>query len=620
MTNPIRDTRVDRVASTVRMSAGTCLAWATCFGLAAGALQLLVLLLKYRYFQHRYLNVSHHFPWMVPVSGLLVVGVVGCIGATVGAVNRKGIAASLAIGAISFAAYLTVLFAFPIHTVACLILAAALAYQTARQVVPRLTFANRWVYLGCFVLFGLLLCSMGACFGRDAWASLAAARSRAKPEYARNVLLIVLDTVRARSLSLYGYDRGTTPNLDRLASRGVVFEQAYATAPWTAPSHASMFTGCWAQELSVGWERPLDRSRPTLAEFFDARGYATGGFVANANYCGYETGLARGFAHYEDYDVTLSAILLCSSVVERVVNFSNNWPIIAGLFRGGGPLSTSRKTGHRIGNDFLAWQTRQGGRPFFAFLNFYDAHHPYLPPEAPRAPFGFTPRTTADYWLLKRWWGLDKHSLSPRQAELARDSYDQCIAYLDTQVGSLVDELERRGVLSNTLVIITADHGESLGEHRLYGHGCSLYAPELHVPLLVLDPVVNRRDRVAGPASLRDLAATIVERVGYGAGRPFPGLSLARYWSSDASTDSSAEPPVISALESAPGEDPNHGASPGCKGAMVSVIAGGYHYIRGGDGREELFQVASDPGENQDVSKQPQHSRALDQLRRVPPG
>ena len=121
------------------------------------------------------------------------------------------------------------------------------------------------------------------------------------PANSPNVLLIVLDTVRADHLSLYGYERPTTPNLERLAKRGIRFDNARATAPWTLPSHASMFTGHWPHELGAKWMTPLRGNLPTLAEYLGAHGYATAGFVANVVYCSQETGLARGFTHYEDY-------------------------------------------------------------------------------------------------------------------------------------------------------------------------------------------------------------------------------------------------------------------------------------------------------------------------------
>ena len=107
------------------------------------------------------------------------------------------------------------------------------------------------------------------------------------------------------NLSLHGYSRRTTPNLELLAGRGVRFDLAFATSSWTLPSHASLFTGRWPHELGVDWKSPLKDGTPTLAEYLGAHGYDTAGFVANLDYCSRETGLARGFAHYEDYPIEL---------------------------------------------------------------------------------------------------------------------------------------------------------------------------------------------------------------------------------------------------------------------------------------------------------------------------
>ena len=124
------------------------------------------------------------------------------------------------------------------------------------------------------------------------------------PDNSPNILFIVLDTVRADRLSLYGYERPTTPNLKRLSQRGVRFDNARATAPWTLASHASMFTGHWPHEVGAGsWMTPLRGNLPTLAEYVGAHGYATAGFIANVVYCSQESGLARGFTHYEDYEM-----------------------------------------------------------------------------------------------------------------------------------------------------------------------------------------------------------------------------------------------------------------------------------------------------------------------------
>ena len=187
----------------------------------------------------------------------------------------------------------------------------------------------------------------------------------------------------------------------------------------------------------------------------------------------------------------------------RTLSFVDKHPAIAAAIAPGDAESEPagrqghRKSAERINKDFLVWldRHRQQGQsaPFFAFLNYYDAHHPYLPPESSSGPaLGRKPGSAADTRLLKTWWDRDKRRLDPGDIELARDSYDRCIAYLDGQLGRLFAELERRGVLGETLVVVTADHGEHFGEQRLFGHGCSLYTPELHVPLLILPPRTGR--------------------------------------------------------------------------------------------------------------------------------
>ena len=129
------------------------------------------------------------------------------------------------------------------------------------------------------------------------------------PPGARNVVLIVWDTVRAYNLSLYGYPRDTTPNLARWARKGVRYNLALAPAPWTYPSHSCFFTGQWPFKLNSQWKFTLDAPDPTLAEYLASRGYQTAGFAANTNCCNYETGLDRGFAHFEDYPLTPRSLL-----------------------------------------------------------------------------------------------------------------------------------------------------------------------------------------------------------------------------------------------------------------------------------------------------------------------
>ena len=250
--------------------------------------------------------------------------------------------------------------------------------------------------------------------------------------------------------------------------------------------------------------------------------------------------------------------------------------------------------------------------PFFAFLNLYDAHNPYIPPAGFDRRFGVRPRSVADMAILERWFILDKKKLTPGEIQSVLDAYDDGIAYLDEQLGRLFDDLDRLGRLANTLVIVTADHGEHLGEHRLYGHASSLYDAEIRVPLLILLPgEAHAGQSVAAQVSLRDLAATVADVTGLG-GSPFPGRSLARHWAADASPQpepslSEVDAPVMSA--------PNQGRSPVFRGPMKAVAAGKHVYIRNGDGQEELFDMEADPMQSRNLAGLPQAQSILDQIR-----
>ena len=388
-----------------------------------------------------------------------------------------------------------------------------------------------------------------------------------------------------------------------------MFEQARSTAPWTLPSHASMMTGRWPHELSTGINHPLDGTHATLAEYLAANGYATAGFVANATYCGIETGLGRGFAHFEDHALSVADILWTSALGQRI--------LLQGMFRperrtGGNPNDYHRKDAAQIRRDMLAWVVHQEGRPFFAFLNLYDAHDPYMPPKDFDRHFGARPRSAAEMAILERWFIHDKKKLAPGEIQSVLDAYDDGIAYLDEQLGGLVDDLDWLGLLANTLVIVTADHGEHLGEHQLYGHASSLYDAEIHIPLLILLPDEAHAGRsVAAQVSLRDLAATVADLTGLG-GSPFPGRSLARYWAAGASPKhepslSEVDAPVMSA--------PNQGRSPVFRGQMKAVAAGKHVYVRNGDGQEELFDVSADPMQTRNLAGLPQVQSILDQFR-----
>lgn len=392
------------------------------------------------------------------------------------------------------------------------------------------------------------------------------------PADAPNVLLIILDTVRALSIGLHGYDRPTSPFLDEFAMRGITFDAAFVSAPWTLTSHGTMFTGRWPFELTATWRMPLDDRHPVIAEALAARGYATAGFVANYLFGPDVYGLGRGFVHYSGWPHNVGTIIDTSPVLRFAVGRINR-------LRDSNYTPESRNAAD-IAREFRTWQGGIDGRPWFAFLNIFDAHEPYDPPPPWNNRFG-NPRHRR----------IEAELPSTEVVRDLTDAYDGAIAYIDDVLRALFNELEADGSLDNTLVIITSDHGEHLGERDLIDHGNSLYAPLLHVPLVIAWPGrLPEGVHIDHAVSLRDLPATIAELTP--ADPVFPGRSLSRLWLT-------GEPPtdpdtIYAAVEFAPRQPPWY---PLARGDIRSVIVWPWHYIVNGDGSEELFDLSADPAE-----------------------
>jgi arylsulfatase A-like enzyme len=588
-------------------------------GLAAGELEVIVRYL-YRNFSstNRLYLMTRHFAWTIPLISLLVFLGIGVFMATATKIwpRRAGWLSPRLICTWALLPVLTV--SGPqIYVEAWLILALGIGSCLVQVLERHEAGMKRWLTLSFPVLLGMVLVQAGLILGGDRLKQWREEKRPLPPADSPNVLLIVLDTVRADHLSLYGYERSTSPTLERLAARAIRFDQARAAAPWTLASHSTMFTGHWPHELAIKWLFPLRRDFPTLAEYLGARGYATAGFVGNTFYCAYDSGLDRGFTHYEDYVLEkLSAFrtvhfinLTLKTLATIVPALGQSVPIGPSLPLQGLSIRQfshgERKDAGVINREFLGWLSnrREQRRPFFAFLNYFDAHTPYVLPPGAVYRFGSVPRTEADFmFLLEGWLQVDKMRIRQQARTLARDSYDNCLAYLDERLGELFDELERRGVLDQTVVIVTADHGEGFGEHDLFDHGESLYRTEIRVPLLIELPSRGRSQGAAVKdlVSLRDIPATVADLVSPGTEPTFPGRSLTRLWRETpaALVTSSADDAVLSELSAPNPSDPNQGRSPARRGPLISVAAGEYVYIRNqGDGSEELFNERDDPQE-----------------------
>jgi arylsulfatase A-like enzyme len=591
----------------------TLLALTLWFGLIAGLLELgamfaqnTVVDLKMSF---AWARTSRHFIWMIPVASVALLG--GC-GALLAAFRRRSPRREVLL--LAFVTFVSPLLVFRgINSTASAILALGLATQAARLVHRHPAGFRRVVRLTLPPLAGVVVLLIGLAANRALFAEARGVRSLpAAAPAAPNVVLLVLDTVRADHTSLHGYHRDTTPNLARLARRGVRFDWARSTAPWTLPSHASMFTGRWLHEHGASRSRALDASHETLAEFLRDHGYITGGFVANSFFCCARFGLDQGFHRYEDFPettrVTPVEVMRSVSVSRFLLGLVDRlFKTRVGIH---GPL---RKDAARINRDALAWLPRDPGRPFFLFINYFDAHAPYHVPPGGDRRFGLVPESPRDRRMLEEWDRSDRSKLSPRDHQLAFDGYDDCIAYLDAQVGHLLEALNERGQLRDTIVIVTSDHGEAFGEHGVFGHSQSLYRPELHVPLLIVDPRGTDAGRVVRePVSLRDIPATVATLTGLEPSAPFPGRSLVTPGEPDG-----GEPvtPILS--ESVPSVSFPFSNAPSKRGPMHALVSEGRVYIHNADGREELYDAETDPDETSDLAGSADSRDVLKRLREV---
>jgi arylsulfatase A-like enzyme len=635
--------RLKRFAGTLSgtppLSAFTICGSSSWIGFASGLAESMVRL-SWRFFERRVsdpdLWVNWHAPWLAPLGlALLFIGfgVVVSLAYHVAPRATAFLAPFVLIGLGAWSA----LGAIPaLNPWAAGLLVAGLAVRLGgharfdsgrfrRLVRASLPYAaGLWVAL--FVTTGIVPAAS------EAWAL---ASGSVPPQHSPNVLLIVLDTVRADNLSLHGYERLTSTNLERWARRGVLFKQARATTPFTLGTHASLFTGHWMSETSARVNAALDGTRRTLAEHLRDRGYATGGFVGNIFYGSAHYGLDRGFLHYHDIPgnitrrVTLRELLRSCRLGSAIIAWcERKWRILV-------PMQRLRLDAGEVNREALAWidKTRAYKRPYFLFVNYFDAHYPYTLPGEASQPFSRRPAEMLEA-KLKRLKQLeeiqDNDPASAVDADisilrtevnaLVRDAYDDGIAWIDRQLDELLREFERRGMLDDTLIVVTADHGEMLGEHDLMGHGNSLERQLVHVPLLIVGARgmrVPAGEVVQQPVSLRDVPATVLELLGDAQASRFPGRSLSRFWTED-QNPAAAEGPVLSEVEhlSWMRHTPR---TPAAFGPMWLLTEGRWSYHRQEHEtlglQERLYDFVNDPGEDRDLATDPAHRKTLESLR-----
>jgi len=414
---------------------------------------------------------------------------------------------------------------------------------------------------------GLLAAAAGGGFGVWRWV-VESAPDDPRP----NIVLVVLDTTRRDRLSLYGYERPTTPQLEQLATESTVWEEAYSTSSWTSPSHASLFTGLHPAAHGVtqsAWS--MGPELDTLAERLSAGGYRTAGIVGNPM-VGRVFGFDQGFDEYHETWREKRAPGREHPAVEHL-----------------GRLLDSADR-----------------RPLFAFINLIEPHSPYTSGAEHREDFV----RHADLELVNNQWRsyyAGEVRFDPRELEQLGDVYDAGLRHVDELVGALVASLRAHGVLERTVLVVTSDHGENLGEHEHLDHVFSLYEPTVRIPLLARHPgSFAAGARVEGPVQLTDVYFTLLGIAGLEPGGT-GGVTGGR----DLRGSEPLEPrPVLLSYDypkqalRAMGERAEAPALELYKRRLWALREGDLKLIAGDDGQLELYDLSADPGELHDLAPQ----------------
>lgn len=420
-----------------------------------------------------------------------------------------------------------------------------------------------------------------------------------------NVLLVVVDSVRADHASVHGYDRPTTPNLERLAEDARLFDSAFAAAPWTPPSHGSIFSG--VHPTSHGFLDTGTSFRPPhapLAERLRREGYRTFGAVQNSNITS-GTEVTEGFEEYCDL---YRLPFIPDSVDEFREYYLDLLPGYVRLARE--TLGADRRPTEHLSCEYVRTRIRDAGErdPFFGFVNVLSPHSPYAPPEPHRDRFARVDPAHVDEEVVA---DLSAHGgyryvageLAPTEREWAavEDLYDAEIAFADRMVGTLLDALREAGVYEDTMIVVTADHGEHFGEHGRAYHQFSLYDEVLHVPLLIKPPGETGGGRsVDDLVSLVDLYPTILSAVGLSVPETAEGYDLSGDRSREVVFAEYGEPvTAMSSLENHADEpvDDDRRAELDC--ALQCARTTDEKYLRVHGGEDRVYDVGTgDPKES----------------------
>jgi len=425
------------------------------------------------------------------------------------------------------------------------------------------------------------------------------------------MILIVMDTARRDHLSCYGYDRDTTPRIDEFANDAVLYERAVAPSPWTLPSHASLFTGLFpfahgahfvmdatgtlsAQNLDAvrvtSPARPLSSRALTLAEIFRDGGYVTGAICGNTSYLHRAFGLFQGFWWYDDRrpmmaEFRSNAFIFWQKLRRQHYDLHNSY----------------YRDAARVTDDAINWLKREKDSPFFLFINYMDPHEPYSPPPPYDRKFPGTYSGFRDPEIPVM---SGERDITPREKAHMEALYDGEIAFMDEHIGRLLDYLRKEGLYDTVPIVITSDHGECFGGHRLLYHANAVYQSEVAAALLVRVPG-HSPGRESRRVQLIDLFPTILGWAGLPTPDGIHGQPL----------DSVTRP---SMTEFYPSSERIHRFGDRFNRMLRAVYRDNLKCILSSTGQPEVYDLALDPGETSNIAAQ--HPEMVDYARNAVDG
>jgi arylsulfatase A-like enzyme len=554
------------------------------------------------------LHVSAPIIWVSPVVDVALFVVMGCLVGIAGKINSKFPPFTVLVFVLSFlTAYDWLTLTGRLYHLSCLLLAIGVAAMFTRWAIRNEAVVTAFWKRSIAALVVVTLVTFAAIHWGSKWQEQRTVKGLpvAAPG-SPNVLVIIIDTLRADHVHAYRYARETTPNIDQLANQGVLFENAISPTPWSLPSHVSLLTGRYQFEHGIadipamsalGLQRSAMNGFTTIGEVHEKHGYRTAAFSANRVNFTANLGFQRGFQHFEDYFQSPADAFLRTvygkefsriylnrtehSKIKRLLRWIGFNSLLdksdEGSIKQLGALGVQKRA-DAVNDELLRWIDQHGrSRPFFAFLNYIDVHHPYGGPA----------------WFDRPWKGSG-----------VNDQYDSGVKYVDDRVGDLMRELQKRGLDRNTLVVITSDHGESLGEHNIAFHGESLYREQVHVPLIFWFPGhVPAGARLPSLVSNASIPATLVSVLKFAPVADFQRPAIDGLWKNSQPVNQDEILSEVAQLYPASEEDivSQKTVPVSMDGPMKSLITPDWQLIEHAKFGNQLYNYAIDPGESRDL-------------------